>query len=40
MDYRHIQFCDRKSSIDYYQLQELFRLGAFWAKERKIEDWK
>jgi hypothetical protein len=40
MDYRHIQFCDRKSQIDYYQLQELFRLGAFWAKDRKIEDWE
>lgn len=40
MDCRHIQFCDRKSQIDYDQLQELFRLGAFWAKERKIEDWK
>jgi N-acetylglutamate synthase-like GNAT family acetyltransferase len=38
MDYRHIQFCDRKSRIDYAQLQELFRLGAFWAKDRKIED--
>ena len=40
MDCRHIQFCDRKSDIDYDQLQELFRLGAFWAKDRKIEDWK
>jgi len=38
MDYRHIQFCDRKSQIDYDQLQELFRLGAFWAQDRKIED--
>jgi ribosomal protein S18 acetylase RimI-like enzyme len=38
MDYRHIQFCDRKSRIDYAQLQELFRLGAFWAKDRKIEN--
>ncbi|NEN95820.1 MAG: GNAT family N-acetyltransferase [Moorea sp. SIO3I7] len=40
MDYRHIQFCDRKSKIDYYQLQQLFNLGAFWAKDRKIEDWQ
>ena len=48
MDCRHIQFCvhevspkeNRQSQIDYYQLQELFRLGAFWAKDRKIEDWK
>ncbi|NEQ26870.1 MAG: GNAT family N-acetyltransferase, partial [Microcoleus sp. SIO2G3] len=31
---------NRKSRIDYHQLQELFRLGAFWAKDRKIEDWK
>ena len=38
MDYRHIQFCDRKSQIDYDQLQELFHLGAFWAQDRKIED--
>lgn len=38
MDCRHIQFCDRKSQIDYYQLQALFRLGAFWAQDRKIED--
>lgn len=38
MDCRHIQFCDRKSQIDYYQLQELFRLGAFWAQDRNIED--
>lgn len=37
-DCSHIQFCDRKSKIDYYQLQELFRQGAFWAQERKIED--
>jgi ribosomal protein S18 acetylase RimI-like enzyme len=40
MDCSHIQFCDSKSDIDYEQLQELFRLGAFWAQERKIEDWK
>ncbi|HAA29803.1 MAG TPA: GNAT family N-acetyltransferase [Cyanobacteria bacterium UBA8553] len=40
MDCRHIQFCDRKSQIDYHQLQALFRLGAFWAQDRKIEDWK
>ena len=38
MDYRHVQFCARKSDIDCQQLQELFRLGAFWAKDRKIED--
>ncbi|MGQ4648341.1 GNAT family N-acetyltransferase [Lyngbya aestuarii] len=38
MDRRYIEICDRKSQIDYQQLQELFNLGAFWAKERKIED--
>lgn len=38
MDCSHIQFCDRKSQIDLNQLQELFKLGAFWAKERSIED--
>lgn len=37
---RHIQFQDCKSKIDYDQLQALFRLVAFWAKERTIEDWK
>jgi N-acetylglutamate synthase-like GNAT family acetyltransferase len=37
---RHIQFYDRKSQIDYDQLQALFRLVAFWAKDRTIEDWK
>jgi ribosomal protein S18 acetylase RimI-like enzyme len=40
MDCRHIQFCDRKSEIDYHQLQSLFGLGAFWAKERKIDELK
>lgn len=29
-----------KFQIDYHQLQELFRLAAFWAKDRKIEDLK
>ncbi|MBW4662798.1 MAG: GNAT family N-acetyltransferase [Chroococcus sp. CMT-3BRIN-NPC107] len=38
MDCSNIQFCDRKSIIDLSQLQALFRLGAFWATERKIED--
>lgn len=38
MDCRHIQFCDQKSKVDLYQLQALFNLGAFWAKERRIED--
>ena len=38
MDYSHIQFCDSKSRLDLDQLQVLFRLGAFWAKDRSIED--
>lgn len=38
MDCSHIQFCDRKSVIDLIQLQALFKLGAFWAKERTVED--
>lgn len=38
MDCSHIQFCDRKSQIDYQQLLELFQITAFWAKDRKIED--
>jgi len=48
MDCRHIQFCvhqkspanpaDRLPSIDLEQLQELFQLAAFWAKDRHIDD--
>lgn len=38
MDCRHVQFCVCKSKIDLNQLQELFKIGAFWAKDRKIED--
>ena len=38
MDCSHIQFCDRQSVVDLTQLQALFKLGAFWATERKIED--
>lgn len=38
MDCSHIQFCDRKSRLDFNQLQALFKAGAFWAKERTIED--
>ncbi|HEY9782902.1 MAG TPA: GNAT family N-acetyltransferase [Leptolyngbyaceae cyanobacterium] len=38
MDCSHIQFCDSKSRLDLDQLQELFQLGAFWAKDRSIED--
>ena len=38
MDCSHIQFCAEKEKIDLYQLQELFNLTAFWARDRKIED--
>jgi N-acetylglutamate synthase-like GNAT family acetyltransferase len=38
MDCRNIQFCAQKSAIDLYQLQKLFKLATFWARERKIED--
>lgn len=38
MDCRYIRFCAQRSAIDLYQLQELFNLAAFWARERKIED--
>ncbi|MBD2504371.1 GNAT family N-acetyltransferase [Anabaena azotica] len=33
-----IQFRDRQSEVDLYQLQELFNMSAFWAKGRSIED--
>jgi ribosomal protein S18 acetylase RimI-like enzyme len=38
MDCSQIQFCLERAKIDLNQLQELFRLGAFWAKERKMEE--
>ncbi|MBD2354607.1 GNAT family N-acetyltransferase [Tolypothrix sp. FACHB-123] len=38
MNYSQIQFSDRKSQIDLEQLQQLFNLSAFWARERSIED--
>jgi ribosomal protein S18 acetylase RimI-like enzyme len=38
MNNTQVQFSDRKSEIDLYQLQELFNIGAFWAKGRSIED--
>jgi ribosomal protein S18 acetylase RimI-like enzyme len=39
MNCRHIQFCDRHSQIDLNQLQALFQAAAFWAQDRRIEDW-
>jgi N-acetylglutamate synthase-like GNAT family acetyltransferase len=41
MDYMNltqIQFSVSKSDIDINQLQELFNVAAFWAKERSIEN--
>lgn len=48
MDCSHIQFCVHEVSIqdhpqheiDYDQLQNLFRIAAFWAKDRSIDDLK
>ena len=40
MDCSHIQFCTHKRKIDFDQLQELFKIGAFWARKRKREDLK
>jgi ribosomal protein S18 acetylase RimI-like enzyme len=39
MKYSQIQFSQSHADIDLYQLQELFNLGAFWAKRRSIKDW-
>lgn len=33
-----IKYCDRKSEIDLYQLQELLNISTFWAKGRSVED--
>jgi ribosomal protein S18 acetylase RimI-like enzyme len=38
MNQSQIRFSDRHTEIDLYQLQELFNIGAFWAKGRSIED--
>lgn len=40
MDCRHVQFCDQRSRIDWHQLQELFGLAAFWARDRQLEELK
>ena len=37
MDSRHIQFCDCKT-VDLLQLQALFQVAAFWAKDRNTDD--
>ena len=38
MDCRKIQFCDRHAQVDFQQLQALFNLAAFWARDRRPED--
>lgn len=38
MNQTPFQFSDRKLEIDLYQLQQLFKLSAFWAQNRSIED--
>lgn len=38
MDCRHIQFCDQRSQVDLDQLQTLFKLAAFWASDRRLDD--
>lgn len=38
MDCSHIQFCHDKSKIDLNKLRELFALGAFWAKDRRMDE--
>ena len=37
MDCRHIQFSVEKHRIDLLQLQSLFNVSAFWAKDRSIQ---
>lgn len=39
-DSSHIQFCIGRDRADLKQIQELFKAAAFWARERKIEDWE
>lgn len=39
-DHHHILFNDSRSNIDLNQLQTLFKLAAFWAKDRSQEDLK
>ncbi|MEA5577084.1 GNAT family N-acetyltransferase [Anabaena sp. UHCC 0451] len=38
MNKRQIQFSEGRAKIDLYQLQNLFNIAAFWAKERSIEN--
>ena len=38
MDCSQIQFRTGRFSIELFQLQKLFELAAFWAKERRLEN--
>jgi N-acetylglutamate synthase-like GNAT family acetyltransferase len=38
IDCRSVRFCDQRSQIDLHQLQALFQMAAFWARDRKLED--
>ena len=38
MDYRSIQFSVQKQQVDLLQLQSLFNLATFWAKDRNLSD--
>jgi ribosomal protein S18 acetylase RimI-like enzyme len=39
-DNHHILFDDSRAKVDFNQLQTLFKLAAFWAKDRTQDDWK
>lgn len=39
-DNHHILFEDSRSKVDLNQLQNLFKIAAFWAKDRSPEDLK
>jgi ribosomal protein S18 acetylase RimI-like enzyme len=38
MDCSHIQFRDLHSDINIEQLQALFQVAAFWARDRRLDD--
>lgn len=38
MDCRHIRFSDQQERVDLEQLQALFEIAAFWARDRRVED--
>lgn len=38
MNFSHIEFCTDKNKIDLVQLLELYKITAFWAKNRTLEE--